>query len=68
MSITLQSLTQNEIEQVIFTIEGYRLPRSFETREAAFERAKEEALKNLREYVAKVETMTSEKFYYLKKR
>lgn len=67
MSITLQSLNRYDVENVRHTIEGYRLPRPFETPEAAFARAKEEALKNLREYVAKVETMTSEKFYTLKR-
>jgi len=57
-------MTQIQRENAIHRIRGYFLPKPGESNEAAFARAKEETLTNMRRDVADVEAVTPEQFNY----
>ena len=58
--------TQVEIRNAVYSIEGYYLPTPHEElsgrKEAAFERAKAEAIRNYKRTIAALESINFEKF------
>lgn len=56
--IRLQAMTQYEIQNAIFAIDGYYVPRAGESPASAFLRAKVEAQNALKDRVAHIESIT----------
>ena len=59
---TIMEMSQYEISDALECVEGYYLPRPNESREAAFTRAQEEAVKHLQRRADNARAVTFERF------